>query len=56
MIGKSFQKIEPIAQLQAELHILTVEKLDACIRPLFTNPVTLYIYKMITMGYPCHCL
>ena len=29
-----------VAQLQAELHLLKVEKLDACIRPLFTNPVT----------------
>ena len=25
---------------EAELHILKVEKLDACIRPLFANSVT----------------
>ena len=29
-----------VGQTQAELHSLKVEKLDACIRPLFTNLVT----------------
>ena len=42
MIGKSSHKILKlyVAQLQAELHLLKVKKLDACIRPLFANPVT----------------
>ena len=33
----NFQAVDPT---EAELHILKVEKLDACIRPLFTNSVT----------------
>ena len=33
----NFKAVGPI---EAELHILKVEKLDACIRPLFTNSVT----------------
>ena len=45
MIGKSSQAV---AQLQAELHLLEVEKLDACIRPLFTNPV---IYTYISSSF-----
>ena len=34
------QSFEAVLQLQAELHFLKAEKLDACIRPLFANPVT----------------
>ena len=34
------QNFKAVAQLQAELHLLKVEILDACIRPLFANPVT----------------
>ena len=33
----SFKAVGPA---EAELHILKVEKLDACIRPLFANSVT----------------
>ena len=41
MIGKSsHQNLEAVAQLQAELHLLKVEKLDACITPLFANLFT----------------
>ena len=40
MIEKSSQNFKAVAQLQAELHLLKVEKLDVCIRTLFTNPVT----------------
>ena len=29
-----------VGPTEAELHILKVEKLDACIRPLFANSVT----------------
>ena len=34
------RKVPLPGQTQAELHILKVEKLDVCIRPLFANPVT----------------
>ena len=34
------QNFEGVAQLHAELHLFKVEKLDACTRPLFANPVT----------------
>ena len=35
MIGQScYQISKAVGQTQAELHILEVEKLDACIRPL----------------------
>ena len=44
MIGKSSHKI---SKLQAELHLLKVEKLDACIRPLFANLVT-YVHKHLS--------
>ena len=37
------QNFEAVTQLEAELHLLEVEKLDACIRPFFANPVT-YTY------------
>ena len=41
MIGKSCHKnFKAVVYLQAELHLLKVEKLDVCIRPLFANPVT----------------
>ena len=40
MIEMLSQNFKAVAQLQAELHLLKVEKLDACIRPLFANPVT----------------
>ena len=33
----NFKAVRPI---EAELHILKVEKLDACIRPLFANSIT----------------
>ena len=47
MIGKSFHKISAVAQLQAELHLLKVEKSDECIRPLFANPV-IYIATIVS--------
>jgi len=34
------QNFEAISGLQAELCLVKVEKLDACIRFLFANPVT----------------
>ena len=34
MIGKSCYQIKAVGQMQAELPILKVEKLDSCIRPL----------------------
>ena len=34
---RTFKAVDPI---QAELHILKIKKLDACIRPLFANLVT----------------
>ena len=37
------QNFKAVAQLQAELHLLKVEKLDVCIRPLFANPVTIMV-------------
>ena len=37
---RSFYKILKLSQPQAELHLLKVDKLDVCIIPLFTNPVT----------------
>ena len=37
MIEKLSRKI---SKLQAKLHLLQVENMDACIRPLFANPVT----------------
>ena len=40
MIEQSFKAVD---QTQAELHSLKVEKLDVCVRPLFSNSVT-YIY------------
>ena len=41
MIGKfCYQNFKAVGPIQAELHILKVEKLDACIRPLFANLVT----------------
>jgi len=36
------QSFEAIAQLQAELCLVKFGKLDACIRPIFTNLVTYY--------------
>ena len=39
------QIFKAVSQLQAELHLLKVENLDACIRPLFVNPVT-YVIKI----------
>ena len=45
MTGKSLQNFKAVPQLQAELHLLKVEKLDACIRPLFANPVTYNIIQ-----------
>ena len=41
-----------VSSIQAELYILKVEKLDACIRPLFTNPVT-YTYVCMYVVYIC---
>ena len=35
-----------VGLIEAELHILKVEKLDACIRPLFANSVTYLLYKL----------
>ena len=35
-----FINFKAVGQTRAELHIFKVEKLDACIRPLFANPVT----------------
>ena len=32
---------------QVELHVFKAEKLDACIRSLFTNPVTNIVYHYI---------
>jgi len=37
------QNFEAIAVLQAELCLVKVEKLDACIRLLFANPVTILL-------------
>jgi len=34
------QNFKAIGGLQTELCLVKVEKLDACIRPLFANPVT----------------
>ena len=42
------QNFKAVVQLQAELHLLKVEKLDACIRPLFANPVT-YLFHVLTI-------
>ena len=40
--------LEVIGQTQADLHSLKVEKLYACIRPLFANSVTyLLIYWLV---------
>ena len=39
MIGE-FCYLLTVGPIEAELHIPKVEKLDACIRPLFTNSVT----------------
>ena len=39
---------KPLCQIQAELHSLKVEKLDACIRLFFANSVT-YIYTQLAM-------
>ena len=33
-----------VGPTEAELHILKVKKLDACIRPLFANSVTNVLY------------
>jgi len=38
------QIFEAIAELQVELCLVKVEKLDPCIRPLFVNPLTNVIY------------
>ena len=43
-------KFKAVSQTQGELHILKVKKLDKCIRPLFTNPVTYNI--IITYKIP----
>ena len=44
----SFKAVGPA---EAELHILKVEKLDACIRPLFANSVTYTVlYKVKTFN------
>ena len=48
MIGQSSQNFKAVAQLQAELHLLKVEKLDVCIRLLFANPVT---YLQASLSY-----
>jgi len=34
------QNFEAMAQLQVELCLVKFGKLDACIKPLFANPVT----------------
>ena len=39
--------VQAVGPTEAELHILKVEKLDACIRPLFANSVT---YKECVMA------
>ena len=38
--------LQAVGPTEAELHILKVEKLDACIRPLFTNSVTNIDYQL----------
>ena len=40
-----------IGETPAELHILEVETLEACIRPLFANSVTYAINVQIFEGY-----
>ena len=42
-----------VGQTQSELHSLKVENLDACIRPLFANSITYYVY---TLGVCCNSL
>ena len=46
-----------VGQTQAELHILKVEKLDACTKPLFTNPVTYIVtaVQWFNMAKPTSC-
>ena len=48
MIGTFSQNFEAVAQLQAELHLLKIERLDACIRPLFANPITYIATNLYT--------
>ena len=45
------QNFKVVAQLQAELHLLKIEKLDACIRPLFANSVTYVKHICIHTSY-----
>ena len=55
MIGKScYQNFKAVGQIQTELHILKLEKLDSYIRPLFTNPVTYgqYTYIYFNLVWP----
>ena len=41
-----------VGPTEAELHILKVQKLDACIRPLFANSVTINVWLyFITFSY-----
>ena len=40
MFGCTIPSFKAVGLLEAELHILKVEKLDVCIRPLFANSVT----------------
>ena len=39
-----------VGQIGAELHIFKVEKMDACITPLFANPVT-YVDAVILVSW-----
>ena len=49
---KSCQKnFKAVSQLQAELHLLKVEKLDECIRPLFANNVLHGLFLSHILNY-----
>ena len=45
MLGKVcyLRNFKAVGPTEAELHILKVEKLDACIRPLFANLVKYWL-------------
>jgi len=45
MIARSPDNFKAVDKPEAKLHLLKVEKLDACIRPLFANPVTYNIFN-----------
>ena len=46
-----------VGSTEAELHLLKVEKLDACIRPLFANSVTYHVFLLPeTKGSCAHML